>query len=1054
MKKQATTIVLLFFCAFAFAQVTTSNIKGLVLDESNQPLPGANIVATHTPTGTVDGASTNIDGRYNMLNMRVGGPYNVTVSYVGYKEQSFSDVYLSLGNTFNLDVTLSPDVEQLDAVVITGTTQGTFNNDRTGAETSVGRREITRLPTISRSAADFTRLEPSASGNSFGGRNDQFNNFSLDGAVFNNPFGLDAATPGGQTDAQPISLDAIEQIQVSIAPYDVTQSGFTGAAVNAVTKSGTNEFHGTVYGFFRNEDLTGGKIKGDDVFKGKLDQNQYGISLGGPIVKNKLFFFANFEKDERTDLGSGFVPNTGSGAINESRVQEQDLIDVRNALLNLGYDPGAYEGFTYDSGSTKGIFKLDWNINDNNRFAIIYNFLNASKEKPAHPTALGFRGPSASTLQFENAGYEINNKLQSVQLELNSKLSETVTNKLQVGYTHFDDFRNALSSPAPVISIEDGAGSNYIIAGHEPFSIHNKLDQKVFQFSNNLNYVKGDHTYTIGFSFEKFEFDNSFNLAGYDNFGTFPYYGTFNIPGFGGPYPDVATFLADAADPNGILATNLEFAQNAFDSNTENGIGNDGGWKLSETNVGQLAFYMQDEWNLNEKFKLTYGVRFDKPLYFDTASKIQNYIDTANGASRDNSVDYYNPNTDEIVNLDSTVLPNNDWLISPRVGFNYDVKGDDTFQLRGGTGLFTGRLPFVWIGNQVSGADDGFFQIVDPDFKFPQVWRTNIGTDYRLENGMILSGDISFTKDINGAHVQNWGLLSPSGTLNGVDNREIYLASDKLANNAYVFTNSDKGRIWNFTAKAQKSFDNGLFASLAYNYLNSKDVNSIEAEITGDAFAFNPALGNVNNDQLGYSKYGDTHRIIGVASKKFEYGGDKFATTISTFFEYAQGGRFNYTYGGDINGDGSGINDLLYIPTSSEISQMQFSGAGQAEAFENYIQQDDYLNDNRGSYAERYGALAPWRGRWDLKILQDYNFKVSESKTNTIQLSIDVLNVGNLLSSDWGLTQQPNNVQPIGVDVSGSEPVYTFNPDLEETYGYDTGLLNRWQAQFGVRYIF
>ena len=1054
MKKQATTIVLLFFCAFAFAQVTTSNIKGLVLDESNQPLPGANIVATHTPTGTVDGASTNIDGRYNMLNMRVGGPYNVTVSYVGYKEQSFSDVYLSLGNTFNLDVTLSPDVEQLDAVVITGTTQGTFNNDRTGAETSVGRREITRLPTISRSAADFTRLEPSASGNSFGGRNDQFNNFSLDGAVFNNPFGLDAATPGGQTDAQPISLDAIEQIQVSIAPYDVTQSGFTGAAVNAVTKSGTNEFHGTVYGFFRNEDLTGGKIKGDDVFKGKLDQNQYGISLGGPIVKNKLFFFANFEKDERTDLGSGFVPNTGSGAINESRVQEQDLIDVRNALLNLGYDPGAYEGFTYDSGSTKGIFKLDWNINDNNRFAIIYNFLNASKEKPAHPTALGFRGPSASTLQFENAGYEINNKLQSVQLELNSKLSETVTNKLQVGYTHFDDFRNALSSPAPVISIEDGAGSNYIIAGHEPFSIHNKLDQKVFQFSNNLNYVKGDHTYTIGFSFEKFEFDNSFNLAGYDNFGTFPYYGTFNIPGFGGPYPDVATFLADAADPNGILATNLEFAQNAFDSNTENGVGNDGGWKLSETNVGQLAFYMQDEWNLNEKFKLTYGVRFDKPLYFDTASKIQNYIDTANGASRDNSVDYYNPNTDEIVNLDSTVLPNNDWLISPRVGFNYDVKGDDTFQLRGGTGLFTGRLPFVWIGNQVSGADDGFFQIVDPDFKFPQVWRTNIGTDYRLENGMILSGDISFTKDINGAHVQNWGLLSPSGTLNGVDNREIYLASDKLANNAYVFTNSDKGRIWNFTAKAQKSFDNGLFASLAYNYLNSKDVNSIEAEITGDAFAFNPALGNVNNDQLGYSKYGDTHRIIGVASKKFEYGGDKFATTISTFFEYAQGGRFNYTYGGDINGDGSGINDLLYIPTSSEISQMQFSGADQAEAFENYIQQDDYLNDNRGSYAERYGALAPWRGRWDLKILQDYNFKVSESKTNTIQLSIDVLNVGNLLSSDWGLTQQPNNVQPIGVDASGSEPVYTFNPDLEETYGYDTGLLNRWQAQFGVRYIF
>ena len=425
-------------------------------------------------------------------------------------------------------------------------------------------------------------------------------------------------------------------------------------------------------------------------------------------------------------------------------------------------------------------------------------------------------------------------------------------------------------------------------------------------------------------------------------------------------------------------------------------------------------------------------------------------------------IPYVNPNNGETVFLDNTKMPTNEVLISPRVGFNYDVKGDDTFQLRGGTGLFTGRLPFVWLGNQIANPEVFFYQMVDPDFKFPQVWRTNIGTDYRLESGLILSGDISYTKDINGAHVQNWGLLPPSETLNGVDNRPVYGAWD-IINNAYVFTNSDKGRIWNFTAKAKKSFDNGLFASLAYNYLNSKDVNSIEAEITGDAFAFNPAYGNVNNDVLGYSKYGDTHRIVGVASKKFTYGGDKFATTISTFFEYGQGGRYSYTYGGDLNGDGSNLNDLLYIPTSSEVGQMAFSGAGQAEAFENYIQQDDYLSDNRGSYAERYGALAPWRGRWDLKILQDINFNVAEGKTNTVQLSIDVLNVGNLINSDWGLTQQPNNVQPIGLltDPTGQlvldgngAPTYIFSEDLQETYGYDTSLLNRWQAQFGVRYIF
>ena len=381
--------------------------------------------------------------------------------------------------------------------------------------------------------------------------------------------------------------------------------------------------------------------------------------------------------------------------------------------------------------------------------------------------------------------------------------------------------------------------------------------------------------------------------------------------------------------------------------------------------------------------------------------------------------------------------------------------GDKTLQVRGGSGLFTGRFPFVWLGNQLGNPNVFFLQYVDPDYQFPQVWRTNVGGDYMFDNGLIVTADVSYTKDINGAHVQNWGLLEPSGNLAGVDNREYYLPSD-IINNAYVFTNSDKGRIWNSSLKLQKTFDKGLYTSLAYSYLNSKDVNSIEAEITGDAFTFNPVVGNANDDVLAFSRYGDTHRMIGVASKKWTYGNEKWATTISGFAEFAQGGRFNYTYGGDINGDGSILNDLLYIPTSSEISQMQFSGDGQAAAFEAYIQQDDYLSENRGRYAERYGAVAPWRGRIDLKILQDFNFNVSENRTNTIQLSIDVLNVGNLINSDWGLIQQPNNVQPLGVSVDPNTlvPTYTFDPDLTETFNYDTSLASRWQAQFGLRYIF
>jgi len=1044
------------------AQVTTSNIRGKIVDNQNIPLLGANVLAVHTPTGTKYGAITNEDGRYNLLNLRVGGPYEVTISYIGFKSHSKNNIYLSLGKTQNIDVALAEDSEVLDEIVVVSEGTGTFGSDRTGAETSVGRRELTRLPTISRSQADFTRLEPTASGGSFGGRNDQFNNFSLDGAIFNNPFGLDSPTPGGQTGAQPISIDAIEQIQVSTAPYDVTQSGFTGASVNAVTKSGTNEFHGTVYGFTRNEDLTGGKINGEDVTKPKLSQSQYGISIGGPIIKDKLFFFANFERDERDDLGTnGWIPNTGSGAINESRVLETDLQAVQSALGTLGYDTGSFEGFTHASESTKGIFKLDWNINDKNRLALIYNFLRSSQEKPAHPTALGVRGPSFTTLQFQNSGYEINNNLNSFQLELNSTLSDEATNKLQVGYTHFDDFRNPFSSPAPSIIIEDGAGSNYIIAGHEPFSIHNRLDQKVFQLTNNLNFFKGNHTYTIGFSFEKFQFDNSFNLGVYG--GTFG----FDINGTPFNFADDRNFTSVAdfltfAQPGGHIDGLIQGAQTTFANNNQQPDGTPGGWALAETNVGQLSFYVQDEWSVTDDFKLTYGLRFDKPLYFDTQEKIRENIARKGTYQPDNL--YFNPNTGEQTTIDSETLPDNDWLISPRLGFNWDINGESTTQLRGGTGVFTGRFPFVWLGNQVQGVDFFFYQTVDPDFEWPQVWRTNLGVDHRFKNDIILTADIAYTKDLNAAHVQNWALDTPSATLNAPgDNRPVYTAADRATDafgggtNAYVFTNSDKGRIWNMSLKAQKTFENGFYTMLAYSYLNAKDVNSIEAEITGDAFDFNPNLGNANNDVLSYSRYGDTHRFIGVASKQFKYGNDKWSTTISTFFEYAQGGRFNYTYAGNINNDTSfQNNDLFYIPTASEVQQMQFVDAGDAAAFEAYIQQDDYLSDNRGEYMDRYGALASWRGKWDLKLLQDYKIKVAEGKTHTIQFSVDVLNVGNLINSNWGVVEVPNNTSPLSVTVDPTTniPTYNFDETVTETFGFDASLLSRWQAQFGLRYIF
>ncbi|MEM9076534.1 MAG: carboxypeptidase regulatory-like domain-containing protein [Bacteroidota bacterium] len=1071
--KRLLPLGILFFmvCSSAFSQVTTSNIRGAVVDDQNVPLFGANVVAVHTPTGTRYGAITNEDGRYNLLNLRVGGPYEVTISYVGFKTTVKNDIFLSLGKTFNYNLAMVSDSQALDEVVVVSDASGTFGSDRTGAETSLGDRELRRLPTISRSQADFTRLEPTASsdGISFGGRNNQFNNFSLDGSIFNNPFGLDAPTPGGQSNAQPISLDAIDQVQVSLAPYDVRQAGFTGAAVNAVTKSGTNEFHGTVYGFFRNEDLTGGKVSGEDIFVPELTQTQYGISIGGPIVKNKLFFFANFEVDDREDLGSNFFADRGQGGNNVSRVSANDLQLVSDALAGLGYETGPFENYLLGSESTKGILKLDWNIDDNNRLALIYNFLDASRDLTANPLAIGRRGPDATTLQFANSGYQINNEINSFLAELNSTLGEgTAVNKLQIGYTSFNDFRDPFSSPAPDINIlQDGVRA--IVAGHEPFSINNRLEQDVFQITNNLTFFSGDHTVTVGFSYEKFDFFNSFNLGTYVFFNENGGVGTF-APDFA----SVDAFL-DAVD-NGLIGAAINNAETTFNANNQLPIGAPGGWNLAETSVGQLAFYVQDEWDVTDNFKLTYGLRADRPLYFNTRGLIEENIDRKGGLLSEGGtyapdIQYFDENGDPIF-LDSFDLPDSSILWSPRLGFNWDVRGDQSFQFRGGSGIFSGRFPFVWVGNQVQNTDFFFYTPTNPNFQFPQVWRSNLGIDYRFDNGLIATTDIIFTKDLNAATTYNFGLANPTGSLSGPDSRPIYQLADRAQifggpTNAYVISNIDEGRSFNWSFKLQKQFDNNLYAMVAYNFLEALDVNSMSAEISSDLFDLNPAVGNVNQAPLAPSLFGNKHRIIGQLNKQWTYGNGKWGTSIGAFFEYASGQRFSYTYSGDINNDGSFTNDLIYIPTTSEVQQLAFTAPQfptnptvqeQRDAFEAFIQQDEYLSSRRGGFAGRNDLTTPWTGRWDIKILQDLNFNALGEGQNTLQLSLDILNFGNLLNSDWGVVQLPRSTQPIGVSVDFSQdtpsPVYSFDPSQTSTFVDNFDLISRWQAQVGIRYIF
>ena len=1039
MKLRSTLVVLVLLfgvlSAPVFAQVTTASLTGTVVDGDGNPMDAATVVAVHEPSGTQYGVTTRSDGKYNLPNLRVGGPYTVSASYIGYTGQAQEGIYLNLAQKLNLSFTLESEATELETVVVTSNTNALIDGEQTGAATVVGRDQLAKLPTISRSASDYTRLTPSASGNSFAGRNDQFNNFSLDGSIFNNPFGLDAATPGGQTSAQPISLDAIDQIQVSLAPYDVTQAGFTGASVNAVTKSGTNEFKGTVFGFYRNQDFTGNQVSGTPAVPTELSQLQTGFSIGGPIIKDKLFFFANAEIERRTDAGSDYLASgNGRSGNNVSRVAINDLERVSEALFSrFGYETGPYEGFTNRTNNQKGIFKLDWNIGNGHSLTATYNFLDAFQEKPAHPSALGRRGPDLTTLQFQNSGYRINNIIHSGIVELRSLFGNKAANKLQVGYTAFRDSRNPFSEPFPVISIQE-EGSRYIIAGHEPFSINNILNQDVFQFTDNFNIYAGDHTITIGTSFERFEFDNSFNLNAYG--------GTF------GDFVSVDAFL-DSLN-TGVLDPLVDGARSTFENN---GFFD---WNWAYVNVGQLAFYLQDEWALSNEFTLTAGIRMDMPLYFNTADSI----------IPNEPITYFDEEGNPVV-FDNRVLPKQTPLWSPRLGFNYDVKGDGTAQVRGGTGLFSGRLPFVWIGNHVANPFWFFFNVTEENFQFPQVWRSNLGYDQQLGDGWVLSTDLIYTKDINGMMVRNYGRSLPTGTLQGVDNRELYQFQDRaiyeglgfpLDVNAYVFTNTDIGYSFNGSIQLRKYWGENAFVSLAYNYLDSRDASSIEAEISSDAYERNPALGHVNEAVLAPSLYGNRHRILGSGYKRFEYG--NMATTVSVFFEYVEGNRFSYTYSGDINFDGSGLNDLIYIPTDGEIDQMQFSGeaeeqAAQAAAMKDYLAQDAYLSERRGEYAGKYEILSPWYNRWDLRVLQDYNFQTGD-RSHTVQLSVDILNVGNLINSNWGVRQIPINTQPIGVSVDPDTyvPTYSFDTNLSQTFADDFSLLSRWQMQLGLRYIF
>jgi carboxypeptidase family protein len=1073
--------------------VTTGNLAGIVTDSSGVPVVNANVTAVHLPTGTQYRAVARNSGAYNLPNVRVGGPYRVTASFLGFQPGTRENVFAALGETQRIDFRLGRVATQLGPVQVSARRDET-EGARTGAATFIDPLQVATLPSIKRSTRDLIRIDPRNDGNfSFAGRNWLFNNISLDGSYFNNSFGLDDPAPGGQTNAEPVPFDAVEQVQVSIAPFDVRQGGFTGANVNTVTKSGTNEFRGSAYSYLRNDALVGNKVSGQKVVANPdLHYNQSGASFSGPIIRDKLFFFINGEIERTREPGSNFIarrgPLTGSLPLGVSRVLADTMNLIHDRLVTYGYEAGPYEGYFNATNNDKLLAKLDWNVNAANTFVLRYNYLDARQDKPPHPFVLSFantgRGPNASSLPFRNSGYRMNNKLNSIAAELNSR-GNRFANRLFLSFNTFRDHRDPFSTPFPTIEIGDvgGSGVTYTTAGHEPFSIHNILDQDVLQLTNNVSLFRGGHTYTIGANFERFSFFNSFNIFRH---------GVFFLPGsifVGSTFSSPREFLL-ATDPNDPNRKNF---------NAMVDFAGGGPFKGELIDVGQFSLYLQDELFATSRLTLTGGMRVDFPTYF--TNPIDNPFSRSLTARDENG----NP---EVV--DQSTLPGAKAMLSPRLGFNWDVNGDQSMRVRGGTGVFTGRVPFVWVGNVISnpGANPNLtpapgaplrstrkgstlqqsfdLNAMDPNFRWPQTWTTNVAVERVLPWAMNGTVELLYAKDVNNVFMRNADLAAPVRTL--PDGRPYYgtLGQNELNPDGgagiYVIDNTSKGYSFNFTAQLRKALGNVGTAGLGYSFTDAR--NALKStEIASVLWQNQPVQGNPNRPEQSYSEFGQRHRIIGDASYVKQWS-PRFRTHLGVFMEVAEGNRFagaggnRYSFiytgsaidlngdfvpdiaAGDVNGDGA-PNDLIYIPVGPTDPRIRFDGtttvaAAQAALFDAFIRQDPYLSKHRGQIAERFGLINPWYSNVDLRIQQDVAIGAL-GRQHGFQIGLDVMNVGNLLNSDWGVRQiaNPSATSPLALvrfDPDGA-PVFNFTGPAT-TFIDDPDLLSRWRAQIGVKYFF
>jgi hypothetical protein len=1089
MKKAILMSLLSFMVALtSFGQITTSTLSGVVKNEKGETLAGATVHAVHQPSGSEYRTSSTKSGLYTIPAVRVGGPYIIHVSYVGYKMAEITDIQTLLGSTSNVDVVLLSDSKQLSEVTVVGTKSNVFSKDKTGAAQQFGRRELTSIPIAGARTIDgITKYNPFGNGNSFGAQDSRLNNFTIDGSQFNNNFGLgSSAQAGGRTGASAISLDAIDQLQVNVAPFDIRQSGFVGAGINAVTRSGTNEVEGSVYQTQRNNSSTyvGNNARGTTVTAAKFDEKVQGFRLGAPIIKNKLFIFGNYESIVRTEPGTTWIsegsPLTGTQI---SRVKFADMQRLSNFMKDsLGYVTGPWEGYSNTNDSRKFLIRVDWNINKNNKLTARYVNHNSSAEiniSNSQSAGAGNRTTQFNAMSFKNSGYIIQDNTRSAVLELNSKISNTLHNNLIVSYDKQIEDRAYLSQMFPTIDIREGSAT-YTSVGFDPFTPGNKLNYWTFNVTNNLTKYLNKHTLVGGFNYQSYQSNNLFFPASN---------GVYIFNSLNDFYTAARQSIANGGRPSTFAPARFQLRYSALPGAVE---------PMQVLEANRLDLYVQDEFNATKELKLTFGIR-------------ANVIDLGNTALENKAVSSMIFANGEGFN--TSVLPKTQFLIEPRFGFNYDLKGQKKTQIRGGTGVFTGRPPYVFLSNQVgnNGVLTGFIDVsgaaaaqygftanpnqyfipstptlpstfdlafTNQNYKFPQVWKNNIAIDQKLPwLGLILSAELLYNKTINAVHYYNANLDKPVGKLGGVDTRDLFAGNDngvRVNDNvsmAAVLTNRNGTYNRSATFKLEKPVSKGLWGYVAYTNAMAEDFMSAGSIASGSWQSAVSVNGN-NNLGLSISDFVVRNRIVGLLGYRIDYG-KKYggATTITLGYVGSQNNPFSYIVAGDLNGDRVNNNDLVFVPNKGSdirfapltVGTRVYTEAEQQASFEAFISQDPYLSTRRGQYAERNALDLPFLHRFDLSIAQDVFVKIG-GKRNSFQIRADILNFGNMVNNKWGVSQRATNPQLLNFVSRDASNIPTYRLAtqrdasgtylIKDTYQFNSSVFDVWSAQLGIRYTF